>query len=134
MSRARLGVSRGMTAFRSAHVWTECPHQWAAPAQVLVFTRGNSRTGHVPRRSTWGQCSMFWVGRLARNQNRYGPAIAMSAGYCWASGILVLHYGGKWGLLRADGNDYVLFTVLMLIAVLVIAALIRFAGIVPPKN
>jgi hypothetical protein len=58
----------------------------------------------------------------------------MSAGYCWASGILVLHYGGKWGLLRADGNDYVLFTVLMLIAVLVIAALIRFAGIVPPKN
>jgi hypothetical protein len=77
---------------------------------------------------------MFWIGRLARNRNRYGPAIAMGAGYCWASGILVLHFGGKWGLLRADSHDYVPFTVLMLIAALVIAALIRFGGIVPPKN
>ena len=77
---------------------------------------------------------MFLVGRRGRERNEFGPTIAMTAGYCWASGILVLHYGGKWGLLKADSRDYVPFTVLILMGTLVIAALIRFGGIVPPKN
>jgi len=76
----------------------------------------------------------FWAGRLARNQNEYGPIVALSGGYCWASGILVLHYGGKWGLLRADSHDYVPFTVLILIAALVVFALFRFGGTVPPRS
>ena len=76
----------------------------------------------------------FWAGRLARNQNQYAPIVALSAGYCWATGILVFHYGSKWRLLRADSRDYVPFTILILISTLVIAALIRFGGTVPPKN
>jgi hypothetical protein len=75
---------------------------------------------------------MFWAGRLARKRNDYKAAIALGGGYCWGSGILVLYYGNKWGLLTTDNYDYALFSVLITIAVVFIAVVARF--IVPSKE
>jgi Kef-type K+ transport system membrane component KefB len=77
---------------------------------------------------------MFWAGRLARNRNEYRPGIALGMAYCWASGIVIMHYAGKWGLIRAGSRDYVPFSVLILIAGFVIAIIVRFGNIVPRKN
>ena len=75
---------------------------------------------------------MFWAGRLARRQKDYRAAIALSGVYCWSSGILVLYYGNKWGLLTADNHDYALFSVLITIAMVVIVVVAHF--IVPSKE
>jgi hypothetical protein len=75
---------------------------------------------------------MFWAGRLARKRNHYMGAIALGGGYCWGSGILVLYFGNKWGLLTTDNYDYPLFSVLLTIAVVFIAVIARF--IVPSKE
>lgn len=67
---------------------------------------------------------MFWARNRARTRQDYRPAIALFGAYCWGSGLLVIYYGIKWGLILRQGtNDLVVFSVIMIVVVAVTFAL-----------
>ena len=87
---------------------------------------------HVELNLTWGRLvfpifafvavqiaslgGMLWVRK--RGSARGGFSIAGL--YCLASGLLVIHYGSRWGLLRnIHASDLWLFALLMLIVTIV---------------
>lgn len=66
--------------------------------------------------------AMFWAGKRAREQKDYRALTILTGLYCWSSGLLLLHYGIKWGFLAMQfgRNDFVLFSAI-LAAITVIA-------------
>jgi hypothetical protein len=60
---------------------------------------------------------MFWARNRGRTRQDYGPAIALVGLYGWGTGLLVIYYGTKWGLLADNGNDLVPFSVFMIVVV-----------------
>jgi len=43
--------------------------------------------------------AMFWAGKRARSRNDFSVAIVLAGLYCWSTGLLMIHYGTKWGFL-----------------------------------
>jgi hypothetical protein len=61
---------------------------------------------------------MFWARNRARTRQDYGPAIVLVGLYGWGAGLLVIHYGTKWGLLpNHGGNDLIAFSLSMIVVV-----------------
>jgi ABC-type Mn2+/Zn2+ transport system permease subunit len=61
---------------------------------------------------------MFWARNRARTQQDYRPAIVLFGAYCWGSGLLVIYYGIRWGLIVSqDTDDLVAFSVIMIVVV-----------------
>ncbi len=58
---------------------------------------------------------MFWAGKRAREQKDNRALTILTGLYCWSSGLLLLHYGTKWGFLAMQfgRNDFVLFTAIL---------------------
>jgi len=56
--------------------------------------------------------SAFWARKLARLQGRFGPMVLLCGFYLWGTGVILIHYGAKWGILPSN-NDCFSFSVLM---------------------
>lgn len=58
--------------------------------------------------------AMFWAGKRARSRNDYTGAVVLAGLYCWATGLLVMHYGSKFGFwshhVRSDYFGFSIFT------------------------
>ena len=55
---------------------------------------------------------IYWAGKAARERARYWPVFALGGFYLWGAGVLVLHYGPEWKLLR-PARDLMPFTLFM---------------------
>lgn len=70
---------------------------------------------------------MFWARRPARTLGDYRAAIALFGLYCGGSGWLVLHYGTKWGLLSHHSDDDVVFSIVMVVAIVITFGIFSFS-------
>lgn len=71
---------------------------------------------------------MFWARNRARSEGDYRLATVLAGFYCWASGLMVMHYGTEWGILRDYRNDDPLvFSILLALITGMIFAVVWFS-------
>lgn len=67
---------------------------------------------------------MFWARNRAKTRGEYGPAVALFGFYGWGTGLLLIYYGTKWGLLaNHSSDDLVAFSVFMIVVVAIMFGL-----------
>ena len=70
-----------------------------------------------------------WARTWIKKGRNYGPMVALIGCYAWGSGLLVIHYGTEWGLLKAHDSDSLSFSVFMIFVIALSFALFsRFKG------
>jgi hypothetical protein len=79
---------------------------------------------------------MFWARNRARTRQDYGPAVALVGAYAWVTGLLVIYYGTRWGLIGNHGtNDLAAFSVFMIVVVAITFGLFSlFKGRLKPPG
>jgi hypothetical protein len=60
----------------------------------------------------------FWAGKWIRQHGQYGPMPLLGGFYLWGTGLVIMHYGSKWGILPSD-VDYFSFSVYMTLSTVI---------------
>jgi hypothetical protein len=48
----------------------------------------------------------FWAGKWGRQKKRFWPMALLSGLYLWGAGMIIMHYGARWGILPSFGDSF----------------------------
>jgi hypothetical protein len=68
----------------------------------------------------------FWAGKWARQRGRYWPISLLAGFYLWGTGLMIMHYGVRWGILPSFGDSFGFSICMALVTVIASFLAVKF--------